>query len=248
MCCHRSTGVYRRCFAFYIAVFLLTFVLLRMDSKNDKACKISSMIQDKRDIHIRTNELGMKFIAVVTNFWTDYVSPLPNRTIVSKTLKACIQMISHRGAGGFDLVSKKATVHPDNYRWHTTTQAQVGRGIATMLALPAATVEKEFANGWLYLTSFHVTHEEMFRAILQATGSTESEWTVERKPARQLLEDGQAKLEKGDRSGAWDVLHGAVFAEGYGGEYSRKPHNGLLGLPEEDLVEVVREAAISIKE
>lgn len=47
-----------------------------MDSKNDKACEVSSLIQDKRDVQIRINELGMKFIAVVTNFWTDYVSPL----------------------------------------------------------------------------------------------------------------------------------------------------------------------------
>ncbi|KAK4503260.1 hypothetical protein PRZ48_006688 [Zasmidium cellare] len=198
-----------------------------MDSQNDKACEISSMIQDKRDVQIRIKELGMKFIAVVTNFWTDY-------------------MIAHN-AGGFNLTAKRATVHPGTYRWHTTTQAQVGRGIAAMLSLPAATIEKDFANGWLYLTSFHVTHEEMFQAILTATNSTESKWQVERKPAKQLLEEGQVKLKAGDRSGVWDVLHGATFAEGYGGEYSREPHNVMLGLPEEDLVDVVRQAAKEVR-
>lgn len=150
-------------------------------------------------------------------------------------------MIEHR-AGGFDVVEKRATVHPDSCRWHTTTQAQVGRGVAAMLALPATTIEKVFANGSLYLTSFQPTHEEMFKAILQVTETKESEWSVERKSTGDLVEEGQAKLRCGDVSGVWDVLHGAVFAPGFGGEYLGKPHNEMLGLPKEDLVATIRAA------
>lgn len=49
-------------------------VFYSMDSQNDKICETVSMIQEKRDVQIRIKELGMKFIAVVTNLWTDYVS------------------------------------------------------------------------------------------------------------------------------------------------------------------------------
>lgn len=155
-------------------------------------------------------------------------------------------MIEHR-AGGFNVVERRATIHPDSCRWHTTTQAQVGRGIAAMLALPAAMIEKEFANRWLYLTSFHLTHDEMFQAILQATGSRESDWKVERKPASDLIAEGQSKLGAGDRLGVCDILHGTVFAEGYGGEYLVEPHNEMLGLPREDLVENIRVAVEKVQ-
>lgn len=155
-------------------------------------------------------------------------------------------MIEHR-AGGFDVVDKKATVYPDSCHWHTATQAQVGKGIAAMLTLPAATIEQEFANGWLYLTSFKPTHEEMFKAILEATNTTESDWKIERKPASNLIEEGKAKLKAGNRFGVWDILHGAVFAPGYGGEYLREPHNKMLGLPKEDLLETVRAAVKKVQ-
>lgn len=44
-----------------------------MDSQNDKVCEIVPMIQAKRNDHKKIQELGVKFIAVVTSLWTDYV-------------------------------------------------------------------------------------------------------------------------------------------------------------------------------
>lgn len=45
-----------------------------MDSRNDRVCETVPMIQNKRDDQVKIKKLGMKFIAVVTNLWTDYVS------------------------------------------------------------------------------------------------------------------------------------------------------------------------------
>lgn len=45
-----------------------------MDSRNDKVCETVPMILKRRNDHVKIKNLGMKFIAVVTNLWTDYVS------------------------------------------------------------------------------------------------------------------------------------------------------------------------------
>lgn len=143
---------------------------------------------------------------------------------------------------GVDCKSRTATICSDSARYNTTTTTQVGNGIAAMLALPRSVIDERFANSTLYLSSFELTHEELFRAVLQADGSSESDWTVERQTCDDLLDEGRQKLAGGDRSGMIDLFVGSMLKPGFGGSYSEKAHNDFLQLPQENLLQTVRAA------
>lgn len=53
------------------------------------------------------------------------------------------------------------------------------------------------------------------------------------------IDQGKAKLAKGDFYGMYDWLRGANFKPGGGGDVSHKLDNGKLGLQEENLQDVV---------
>lgn len=89
-----------------------------------------------------------------------------------------------------------------------------------------------------------MSQPELFQKVLQVTGTSEADWSVERKTTRRLIEDGEKMVEDGDSAGNFKVLFGGFYQHGKGGNYSEKLHNDMLGLKEEDLDEVV-EAAIA---
>ena len=109
-----------------------------------------------------------------------------------------------------------------------------------MLALPRSTIEEKFANSSLYISSFELTHQELFRAILVADASKESDWTINYQSYDDIIADGRRKLGSGDRSGMIDLFNGSMFTPGLGGAYSSRLHNGLLDLPQEDLTQTIR--------
>ncbi|KAK5128000.1 hypothetical protein LTR85_005117 [Meristemomyces frigidus] len=188
-------------------------------SKNPKMADAVPLLKAKLDIHKKIESLGMKYIVVSTNGWIDYGLQY--------------------GMFDIDLASRRATLYTDSVSFNTTTTAQIGAGIASFLALPTDLIEKQFANECLYLSSFQLTQPQLFEAVLKATGSTESDWQVGRKTAEDKLAEGRKKLEAGDMSGNFDMLVGMSFVEG---DYSAQVANELLGLGQEDLDEVVREA------
>ena len=125
----------------------------------------------------------------------------------------------------------KATLITDSVPFNTSTVARVAAGIAKMLSLPASTVDENFGNGFLYVSSFLLTQPEIFLAVLRATGTGEGEWQIERKSV------GEYAVPEGDLN--------LVLVETYreaGGDYTGKLCNEMLGLEQEDLDEVVKSA------
>lgn len=111
-----------------------------------------------------------------------------------------------------------------------------------MLSLPQSRIDAEFANSCLYISSFRLTHEELFQAILRVSGTKETDWTIERLSFRDVMRQGTEKLEKNDRSGMIDLFVGSLFTPDLGGDLSAKAHNGMLGLRQEDLDRTVQAA------
>ncbi|KAK4546581.1 hypothetical protein LTR36_001798 [Oleoguttula mirabilis] len=177
------------------------------------------LLKGKIILNQKIVSLGMKYVGVVTNCWIDY-------------------SIQH-GVFGIDVAARKATLYMDSVSFNTTSSAQIGAGIASFLALPTDVIEKQFANGSLYLSSFSLTQPQVFEAMLRVTGTTEKDWEVERKTCQDRLDVGRKKLEAGDVSGTFDLLYSMTYLEG---DYSSRLHNELLGLGQEDLDEVVEEA------
>lgn len=104
-----------------------------------------------------------------------------------------------------------------------------------------------YQNEYVYVHSFSISQREILEALIVATGS--SNWEIEQASAAKFYKEGQEKIAKGDLSGVFNLIFGAIFEEGHGQDYSsiRKISNEELGLPEEDLPEVVKKLVTTIE-
>lgn len=80
---------------------------------------------------------------------------------------------------------------------------------------------------------------DMINAVMKATGSSEKDWKITKVPVDEAMTQGRAEVQKANYRGMLDVLYGINFKPGMGGDFSHKSDNGVLGLEEEDLDEVV---------
>lgn len=151
------------------------------------------------------------------------------------------------GIFGIAIPERKAELYTDGAPFNTTTVSKVAEAIARCLALDPKTIDKEFANGTLYVSSFRVSQPDLFQTVLRVTGTTEADWAIERKTTHDLIADGEKMVKDGDSAGKFKILFGGLFQSGMGGEYTEKVQNGRLGLQEEDLEEVVKASAAAAK-
>ncbi|KAF8859284.1 NmrA-like family protein [Acephala macrosclerotiorum] len=124
-----------------------------------------------------------------------------------------------------------------NEPYITTTIPQIARAIVSILQHPSPT-----ANKYLTILSFSTTQNKILAAAEEATGK---QFEVNRVGADQWHKQGLEMLEKGDFRGI-GRLWGFLFwkdGEGKIADAEGESANRLLGLPEEDMVEVVREVA-----
>ena len=121
-----------------------------------------------------------------------------------------------------------------------TTITQVAAGIGALLALPKSEIEKEFANNYLYISSFVLTQPDIFLAVLAATGTTESNWQVEKSTTGDLIKKGWDMIKAGDMRGNAHLIYGVAYQPGMGCDFSDLVHNDRLGLASEDLDQVVK--------
>lgn len=194
------------------------------DTDDTKLGDAVPMLPAKKAVRTYIEKVGRSsWIGFVNNPWTDY------------SLMA--------GMFGIDIASRHATLYHSGGKdvaFNTTTLAQAGRGIAGLLCLPEEKLAT-YANKMVYVKSFCVTPRELLDAVQKATGTSDEDWTVERRDVKERMKEGGEKLQKGDHMGMVDLLYGATMTEGLGNVYKEETLNGVLGLPEEDLVEVCRE-------
>lgn len=149
---------------------------------------------------------------------------------------------------GFDFKNRTVTFIDDgNTRINTSTWPQCGRGIAGLLSLkvlPDNENDKspclsQFRNKFVYMSSFLVSQKDMLDSVMRVTGSTREDWKVSYEPSKERYKSGMEELKKGNRYGFARLLYTRMFYPDGSGDYesSKGLHNGILGLPKEDLDE-----------
>lgn len=171
---------------------------------------------------------GLSWIGICTGPWTDYSLPKPVLF-------------------GFDTEACTATLYTGSGRFNTSTIAQAALAIARVLGLPLTTDAgnpsiKQFENDYVYVSSFFITQQELFEAVQRATGTKSTDWQTTEKSIQEWNEQSKNAASSGDLRGHAGLTYGAYMGEGRGGNVNDKVSNEVLGLPKEDLDDVVRRA------
>ncbi|KUJ19446.1 NAD(P)-binding protein [Mollisia scopiformis] len=173
----------------------------------------------------KTHE-GLKWIGVVTNPWFDFAM--------------------ERSMWGIDIKNRTANLMTGNTgRFNTTNLDTVALATARIFNLPIQDDHGPsldiFGNRFVYVSSFHVTQQEIFSAVQRVTGTTDADWKITRTDLQTWIDEGAEKLSKGQFMGMVNLLMGTTMQEGGGGDFESKrgPTNKILCLPEEDLDESV---------
>lgn len=152
------------------------------------------------------------------------------------------------GYFGIDFRNKTATLYDEGTtRFNTTLIPTVGLAVARLLSLPVESNSgpslSNYANKFIYISSFHTTQREILKAVQKVTNTTDSDWNINKASAQAWIDEGNEKLAKGDFEGMINLLYGGILKEGLGGDFeaTRGISNEVLGLPKEDIVEVVKE-------
>ncbi|KAL7268362.1 hypothetical protein RUND412_009019 [Rhizina undulata] len=137
---------------------------------------------------------------------------------------------------GFNKVAKTARLYDGGDRLFSVSKlADVGRAVAGILAHPVET-----RNRLVYVHSAVVTQKQLLAIYEKHTGD---KWTAVDIDTVELEKQAYEKIGKGEFSGFIDLIHRAVFGEGYGGDFTGKVDNELLGIKEigdADLEEIVK--------
>ncbi|KAK7430511.1 hypothetical protein QQZ08_003030 [Neonectria magnoliae] len=154
---------------------------------------------------------------------------------------------------GFDIKGRQVTFFDQGTaKINTTTWAQYGRSLAALLSLKQLPEDEkdtsptvsQFENQPLYISSFFVSQRDIFNALQIATGTTEADWKIGYETTKNRMVEGRATAATGDFTGLVKTYYSFLFSpEGQKLNYNDKLHNELLGLPKEDLVELVKGCA-----
>ena len=144
-----------------------------------------------------------------------------------------------RGLGngflGFDVTARRAKIYgTGDEAWTGTTVPQIGLAVARLLRKP-----EDVKNRFIYIYSVRTTQNEILAAMEALTGS---KWSVEHLEWEKEISAGRKLLEGGNRAGIVPLILSYFFREGKGADYVNdvQADNALLGLPTEDLKEIVR--------
>ncbi|KAL9598544.1 MAG: hypothetical protein Q9219_004446 [cf. Caloplaca sp. 3 TL-2023] len=135
---------------------------------------------------------------------------------------------------GFDIKSNTATIYDAGEApVNMTTLSTVGQSVVSILQHPAET-----ANRYVYIQSTRGTQNQILAALEK---STSKQWTVKKRESAEARQTGGAKLGKGDMSGIPDLIVGGILKGEPAANYdvTRQLDNGLLGLKEESLEDLV---------
>lgn len=142
---------------------------------------------------------------------------------------------------GFDFDKKSVTLYSGgDVKIHTSTFAQVGRAVANLFSLP---IEKdgsgpslsEYADRAVYISSFHVSQNDMLDSVLRVTGDRREDWTIEHEDVQERFRRGSELMKQGVMEGFGILLYARTFYKDGSGSFGAKLDNEKLGLPKDDL-------------
>jgi uncharacterized protein YbjT (DUF2867 family) len=179
------------------------------------------MMAMKKKYRDLIEQRGMHWVAVVNNPWFDW------------SLKA--------GMWAVDIPGRKAVIkNVGDARFNTTTLAQVGRGVASLLSLPEEKLGG-FKNRPVYLKSFLVDQRAILDSVIRATGTKESDWEVKTQEPEGAIEESRKAVAAGNMMAFVGEFYTAHMQPGRGGNYDEKANKDaeILGMKEESLDDVV---------
>lgn len=199
------------------------------DGLNKEMVDAVPVFHGKREARQQIEQLGAKWIGVATNPWADQ----------SLRLGLC----------GVDLFNKKATLYSDSKVFNMSTLNQVGLGIARLLSLPTSNPEnpraslEHYTNNFVYISSFLVTQGRILLSAQEATGTSDSDWTMETDTVAEWIKRCKEQMAQGDRTGMMGITFAYYLGEGLGGNYTDKAVEDMrvLGLEMEDFDAKVKE-------
>jgi hypothetical protein len=138
---------------------------------------------------------------------------------------------------GFDLASKSANIYDNGTATFSGTN-QHTIALAIIKALEKADVSK---NQYVFVSGIQTSQKEILEAAEKITGQ---KWNVTHGSSKALIEESQAKVQKGDFSGIGGLIQGATFGteEQLGDLSPAGLWNEKLGLPKDDLEKTIRAA------
>ena len=193
----------------------------------------------KRAARKLIEDLGVSsWVGIASGFWYEY-------------------SLSGPGLFGIDIAKREVVwLDEGTQRMNVSTWPQVGRAVASLLALPvragdSAAGEKETAslsdyrNRMVFVSSFAINQREMLDSLNRVMGLGDGHWKTSRVGAKQRFEDARKSMAKGDRMGFAYMLYSRSFFPGedvalY--EKTRGLENERLGLPVEDLDQATKKA------
>ena len=198
------------------------------DTEDEQLCKDVPFFETSKTTLHEIKQYGKSsYIAVACGFWYEW-------------------SLAIYDSYGFDIQNRKVTFFDDGKtRVNTSTWPQVGRAVAKLLSLPIKAEGRDgercverFRNGYLRVSSFAVSQEDMLASLLRVTGTKEADWSVESVSAKKCWEEAMDAMQKGDHQAFVKVMYTPVFYKNGPGLYETKGlANELLGLPEEELDE-----------
>lgn len=201
------------------------------DPANDALCEDSLLLQTRDTVCEEIKKLGVSSYFLLANgFWYEWsLAGGPDRY-------------------GFDFKQRSLTLFDGgNTPMNTSTWPQCARAIAKLLSLKIAPDDDQdssptlaqFRNKAVYISSFRVTQRDMFESVKRVTQTTDADWRITNETSKQRWEDSMAKIKNGEFSFFTKMLYSRYwFPNGDADhESSRGLHNGVLGLPVEDLDE-----------
>ena len=144
---------------------------------------------------------------------------------------------------GYDLTRQRATIWDSGeVRFSTTTRPKVAASVVQVL-----TRAKETANKYLYISSFETSMKEILASLEKATGG--QKWETTHVSWEDEVTDGREALSSGEFMRAGKLALAASFKGGLGANFASEETlaNEMIGLPKEDLDNVIAEIVKSTK-
>ncbi|OPB43793.1 CipA oxidoreductase [Trichoderma guizhouense] len=131
-----------------------------------------------------------------------------------------------------------ATIYDDgNLPWSTTTLATISKAVVSLMSHL-----EETKNRHVYIHDAVVTQNKIIEIAKRLDGK---DWELTYVDSAAVLEEAQVEYRKADsdyRKGLMPLLHISVLGKGYGGDFSGRLDNELLGIKlmsDEELGEVI---------
>ncbi|KAH7412831.1 hypothetical protein BKA64DRAFT_731109 [Cadophora sp. MPI-SDFR-AT-0126] len=202
------------------------------DSGNKELTRVGIVNSKKLGPRKRIEELAeknpdLKWIGIINNPWFDFAMKRNMFLIDPKRRTASLL------SGG-------------TAKFNTTMISTTALSIARLLSLPIASDEgaalSDYGNKFVYISSFRVSQRDILDSVQRVTGTSDADWTITHTDVQAFIDEGPAKLAKGDMTAVLNLLFGSLAKEGLGGDYesTKGLSNAILKLPEENLDETVK--------